>query len=143
MAAIHVIAGLDPAHGGPSYSVPRLCAALAEAGAQISLLSVAGANEAPRDIDASGYSERRFAWDCSHLPLLKALRKSTGLRHALLDNAASADIIHNHGLWLLPNVYAGRAALCAQIPLVVSPRGMLSAAALAFSRLKKRAFWSL
>ena len=37
---VHVVAGLDPADGGPSYSVPRLCEALAAAGAEPVLLSV-------------------------------------------------------------------------------------------------------
>src|SRR6185295_7649348 len=139
--AVHVIAGLDVAHGGPSYSVPRLCEALAQAGAQTSLFSVAGANEVPRNSIAGGYAEQRFAWDWAGVPLIKALRRSGGLRRALRDNTASADIIHDHGLWLMPNVYAGSAALRAHVPFVVSPRGMLSAAALSFSHLKKRAFW--
>ena len=42
LRSVHVIAGLDPAHGGPSYTVPRLCEALAMAGAEARLLSVAG-----------------------------------------------------------------------------------------------------
>ena len=41
LRAAHVIAGLDPVYGGPSYSVPRLCEALAVAGAGTMLLSVA------------------------------------------------------------------------------------------------------
>ncbi len=62
---------------------------------------------------------------------------------ALRREAADAEIIHDHGLWLMPNVEAGRAAWAARRPLVVSPRGMLASAALAFSPLKKRAFWML
>ncbi|MGH6827910.1 MAG: glycosyltransferase, partial [Rhizomicrobium sp.] len=49
---------------------------------------------------------------------------------------------HNHGLWLMPNLAAGKQARRAQKPLVVSPRGMLSPAALMFSRWKKRAVWA-
>ena len=52
-------------------------------------------------------------------------------------------MIHNHGLWLMPNVEAGRAALLAGKPFIVAPRGMLSSTALAFSRLKKRVVWAL
>jgi glycosyltransferase involved in cell wall biosynthesis len=52
-------------------------------------------------------------------------------------------VIHDHGLWLMPNVAAGRAALHARKPFIVAPRGMLSPAALAFSRLKKRVVWTL
>jgi glycosyltransferase involved in cell wall biosynthesis len=44
---------------------------------------------------------------------------------------------------LLPNVWAGKVAARAQIPLVVSPRGMLAPAALQYSSLKKRIFWRL
>src|SRR5260370_26383400 len=39
LRSAHVIAGLDPVHGGPAYSVPRLCEALAAAGAETMLLS--------------------------------------------------------------------------------------------------------
>jgi hypothetical protein len=35
--AIHVIARLHPAHGGPSYTVPRLCTALADTGAEVAM----------------------------------------------------------------------------------------------------------
>src|SRR5690606_28678667 len=50
---------------------------------------------------------------------------------------------HNHGLWLMPNVAAARAAGAAGKPLVLSPRGMLAPEALAFSPLRKRLFWRL
>ena len=43
----------------------------------------------------------------------------------------------------MPNVHAGAVAAGKGTPLVISPRGMLASAALAFSRFKKRAFWTL
>jgi glycosyltransferase involved in cell wall biosynthesis len=43
----------------------------------------------------------------------------------------------------MPNVNAGRLALRAGKPFIVAPRGMLSPAALAFSRTKKRIVWAL
>ncbi len=55
----------------------------------------------------------------------------------------SADLVHNHGLWLLPNIDAGWSAGKARKPLIVAPRGMLGAAALRFSYMKKRVFWHL
>jgi len=141
--AVHVIAGLDAAHGGPSYSVPRLCQALVEAGVETTLLTVAGAGEAPADVLRTGYQERRFAWNCAHVPVLKGLRRSRGLASELNSMSRHAGLIHNHGLWLMPNVYAGRTSKSATLPFVVSPRGMLSAEALKFSGLKKRIFWRL
>ncbi|HEY3911731.1 MAG TPA: glycosyltransferase [Stellaceae bacterium] len=143
LRAVHVIAGLDPVYGGPSYSVPRLCQALAAAGAETTLLSVAREKGGQRDGPCNGYRDRRFAWDYARIPILRGLRRSRGLSDALRDLALPANVIHDHGLWLLPNVAAGRAAARSSTPLVVSPRGMLAPAALAFSPMKKRAFWAL
>src|ERR1700730_18503902 len=101
---VHVIAGLAPVYGGPSYSVPRLCEALAAAGVEATLLSVAEKEEAERDTYRSGYRDCRFAWDYARLPILRRLRSSQGLFSALRETASTADVIHNHGLWLMPNV---------------------------------------
>jgi glycosyltransferase involved in cell wall biosynthesis len=139
----HVVAGLDPAYGGLSYCVPRLCEGLAVAGAETMLLSVAGEEGGQRDVYDKGYRECRFAWDYTRIPILRRLRSSQGLSRALGDSALTADVIHNHGLWLMPNVRAGEAAASGPTPLVISPHGMLAPAALAFSRLKKRVFWAL
>ena len=143
LRALHVIAGLDPAHGGPSYSVPRLCAALAGAGIETTLYSVAAAGASESEDWGKGYRDRRFSWDFARAPLLRDLRLSRGLLRALHEAAVTADVIHDHGLWLMPNLWAGRAAALAGKPLVVSPRGMLAPAALAFSRRKKQLFWRM
>ena len=74
---------------------------------------------------------------------MRELRCSSGLTRALRELAPKVDVIHDHGLWLMPNVEAGRAALLARKPFIVAPRGMLSSTALAFSRLKKRVVWAL
>lgn len=141
LRAAHVIAGLDPVYGGPSYSVPRLCEALAAAGAETMLFSVAGGEGGQLDAYDKGYRDSRFAWDYPRTPILRGLRSSRGLSSALRGAALRADVIHNHGLWLMPNVTSGVAAAAGSTPFVISPRGMLAPAALAFSRLKKRAFW--
>src|SRR3954470_4465422 len=133
---VHVIAGLDPADGGPSYSVPRLCEALAGAGAEPVLLSVAAGRNSPCDTSHGGYPDRRYAQDLAHVPGLRLLRRSAAFCVALKETAAVADVVHDHGLWLLPNLQAGWAAAAGK-PSVVSPRGMLSPPALAFSRARK------
>ncbi|HEV2551869.1 MAG TPA: glycosyltransferase [Stellaceae bacterium] len=142
LRVIHIIGGLDPAFGGPSYSVPRLCEALAAVGTEATLLSV-GNEDALRKTSGRGFFDYRFAWDYAHTPLLRGLRSSTDFSRALRNRAASANVIHNHGLWLMPNVEAGWIAVRSRRPLVVSPRGMLSPAALRFSRMKKQAFWRI
>jgi glycosyltransferase involved in cell wall biosynthesis len=139
----HVIAGLEVAHGGPSYTVPRLCRSLAVAGAQVTLLSVARNGEGNRDSCENGYRDRRFAEAHPRAPVLRGLRRSPGLSRALREIAPDTDVVHDHGLWLMPNLQAGWAAAGAHKSLVVSPRGMLSPPALAFSRVKKHLSWRL
>jgi glycosyltransferase involved in cell wall biosynthesis len=143
LRAAHIVAGLDPAYGGPSYSVPRLCEALAAAGAETMVLSVAADDGGQRNVYEKGYRDCRFAWDYARIPILRQLRSSHGLSEALHHTARTADVIHNHGLWLMPNVSAARAAASRPTPFVVSPRGMLAPAALAFSRVQKQVFWAL
>ena len=138
---MHVIGGLGRAHGGPSYTVPRLCQALATVGAEAQLLYVAGADGC--DITLDGDRGGCFPPDWARFPIVGELRRSSGLARALHELAPKVDVIHDHGLWLMPNVDAGRAALLAGKPFIVAPRGMLAPAALAFSRLKKRAIWAL
>ena len=123
--------------------MPRLCEALAAVGMGTVLLSVTEKDSGKRDAYQKGYRDRRFACDYAHIPILRRLRSSRTLSSALHDAALGADVIHNHGLWLMPNISASRAAGTGPTPLVVSPHGMLAPAALAFSRLKKRVFWAL
>lgn len=135
--ALHVVAGLAPARGGPSYSVPRLCAALREAGCAASVLTL------QEEEKPAGESVEAFLQDRTGLHPLDGLQASAGLRRATRAAAGLADIVHAHGLWRMPNVYAGAAAARVGRPLVVSPRGMLAPEALKFSAWKKRIFWAL
>src|SRR5207248_9001166 len=81
-------------------------------------------------------------WDAG-MPVLGKMRYSSGLACALRQEACGTQLIHNHGLWLLPNVQVGWIAAKMKKPLIVAPRGMLAPAALNFSRRKKLAFWHL
>jgi glycosyltransferase involved in cell wall biosynthesis len=72
------------------------------------------------------------------------LGRSPALAYWLEKQVASAtvDVIHNHSLWMMPNVYPGR--VCrrhANCRLVVSPRGTLSQWALRANAIAKRMFW--
>jgi glycosyltransferase involved in cell wall biosynthesis len=123
--------------------VPNLCEALAAAGAEMILFSIADQRGGQGDTYHHGYRDCRFAWDYPRVPILCRLHNSRALSKALRDAALTADIIHNHGLWLMPNVRAAWAAAAGRKSLLISTCGMLAPAALAFSQLKKRAFWAL
>ena len=68
---------------------------------------------------------------------------SPALGRALRDLAPEVDVIHNHGVWLAPNIYPGLAARASRTPLLLAPRGTLSEEALVKSRWKKRLIWPL
>ena len=57
--------------------------------------------------------------------------------------SGGTDIIHNHGLWMMPNVYSGRVHRNRSCRLVVSPRGTLSRWAFGRNRFQKEIFWRL
>ncbi len=66
---------------------------------------------------------------------------SSALKRALREEAGSADILHNHGLWIAANDYVLTAVRGTKCRLVTSPHGTLSRAALSHSRLAKRIAW--
>lgn len=138
MKSIHIIAGLAAQNGGPSYSVPRLATALTEQDSPADVYTVAENTPAPAKSNI--YT---FPQDYALTPLISGLRFSRTLATELEIGAGRVDILHNHGLWLMPNITAGRIATNAAKPLVVSPRGMVAPEALRFSARKKRLFWAL
>jgi len=58
-------------------------------------------------------------------------------------DSRSIDILHNHGFWMMPNVYPGRVAHRRGIPYVVSPRGTLGEWPFRSGSKIKRLFWPL
>ncbi len=86
---------------------------------------------------------RRYERDCAATPILKTLELSSGLAAGLRGAARDVDLIHANGLWTMPTIYPAQAARCAGKPLVLSPRGTLSAVALRRSRWRKQIFWRL
>lgn len=141
MKVVEIVASTANPSYGPSYSVPRIAAALARAGARVELFTV---SEEPGERDLDGVVHRRFQHDLARVPIVGPVRLSRALDRALQDRASGGtDILHTHGLWLAPNVYPAHAARAAGKAFVLSPRGMLGPAALAFSRGRKQVFWAL
>jgi glycosyltransferase involved in cell wall biosynthesis len=139
LASEQVVASITDPAAGTSYSVRSLAAALGARGAKAHIHAVRGWRGGGAAYDCPGITTH--SQDFAHVPMLRAACLSGELERAL--RASTADILHGHGLWLMPNIYPAWAARRGGPRLVVSPRGMLGAEALAFSRLRKRAFWRL
>ncbi|MEL7445733.1 MAG: glycosyltransferase [Pseudomonadota bacterium] len=135
MRAIHIVAHVGNEASGPSYSVPALGRALGRSGCDVTLLTQLHEPILP----SQGFRNQSF----SEFPIPHGLRWSPGLGRALLQKSADADVIHNNGLWLAPNIASGFVARRTGKPLIVAPRGSLAASALERSRWKKKVAWPL
>jgi glycosyltransferase involved in cell wall biosynthesis len=129
---VHTIPDIDKEAAGPTYSVVRLCDALREEGEEVTLALV---GERPSSgtmrVFARGWGPKRFG----NSP---AMNKWL---HAQVT--AGVDVVHNHSLWMLPNVYAGWATRGKSTTYIVSPRGTLSPTAMASGSRLKRIIWPL
>ncbi len=135
MRIVHTVPHVCKEASGPSYSVSRLCEELGAKHHRVRLLTID--QRARRD--ARTYRHEVF----DSTPLLSKLGISANLERSLHGQARHADVIHNHGLWMMPNVYSGAAAKRSGTPLIVSPRGTFSPVALARSKRIKKTFWWL
>lgn len=133
MKLLHVVPHISAEASGPSYSVPRLCQALAEEGHEVRLTCLGAARPVPGvqvEVHPQWPVARRFAISPAHA-------------RALARAADEVDIVHNHSLWSMVNVAAGWVVPGKRAKLVVSPRGTLSSWALGHSRWRKRLLWPL
>lgn len=141
MKVIQIVASVADEAAGPSYSVPRLASAVAQAGAEVSLYALGEpGTPGPFAPDVDFCAFRRTA---PRVPGIGQLGFSTDLDRALRAAAPVADVMHTHGLWLLPNITPAEIARQAGKAFVLSPRGMLGAAALRFSRRRKQLVWAM
>jgi glycosyltransferase involved in cell wall biosynthesis len=57
--------------------------------------------------------------------------------------SGSSQVLHNHSIWMMPNVYPGNAILNTSCKLVISPRGTMSDWTWQHSATVKQIFWHL
>lgn len=133
MNIIHVVPTIDNEASGPSYVVGSLNRALRAAGRN-SVVATTGVEQGHGDWLAT-FPRRSFPY---------RLGRSAEMRRWLARQVSSGavDVVHNHSLWMMPNVYPGWSTRGSSVPLVVSPHGTLSKWALSRSRALKRVFWA-
>ena len=133
MKCVHVVPGIAHEASGPSYSVPRLCEHLAALGMDIKMMT--------SDREPTKQYTFPILWFQPQPPFADRLGRSPQLRKALADSVASVDIVHNHSLWMMSNVYAGQLVKGQRAKLVTSPRGTLSTWALSRGWCRKQLLW--
>jgi glycosyltransferase involved in cell wall biosynthesis len=140
LRVIEIVTSIDQEASGPSYSVPRLSRALADLGVGVQLVTI---GDPAAGVQAPDFQDIRSAKDFQGLPFIGYLSFSGAMKRTLHASAKTSDIVHSHGLWLMPNLYAGRAARANGKPHILSLRGTLSPVALERSKLKKAVFLAL
>jgi glycosyltransferase involved in cell wall biosynthesis len=124
---LHVVPTYLPAtrYGGPIYAVHGLCRALAARGHEVSVFTT--------NVDGTGESvvplgsqvmldDVRVRYFRSEF---RRLYYSRHLKTALHAEVKSFDVVHLHSVFLWPTYAAARIAADANVPYIVSPRGML------------------
>ena len=139
MNILHVIADLNPSHGGPPRVAVRLAAGQAALGHDVTIASyplddLANFHEMTRNLPAfervrivqlppGGLRERLFGSNSA--PLLRPLIQQ-------------ADVVHIHNVWQSLNCAAAAEARRADKPYFIESNDMLTPYALSQKRLKKR-----
>jgi len=127
MRLLHVVPTYLPArrYGGPIVAVHGLCRALAARGHEVDVFTT--------NVDGDGVLDvplrepvlldgvRVHYFESS----LNRLYWSPQMRRALAASTGSYDLVHVHAIYLWPGYAAARAAAAANVPYVISPRGML------------------
>ncbi|MCK5346070.1 MAG: hypothetical protein KAR20_21815, partial [Candidatus Heimdallarchaeota archaeon] len=135
---------LVPETGGPARSVPNLALALAEEGVEVRLLSLNLGD---------GFSDPLIPSHPKISTVIVPVKLRIGMRAILIPGYKTALeklclgqenlIIHDHGIWLPQNGFTAQIANQYQIPLIISPNGMLEPWAMQYHRARKWFVWHL
>ncbi len=129
MKVLVTVASIQNESAGPSYTVPSLCQGLAKNGLDVQLHVLDNIPKCEREYQVVTYKR-------CHFPV-SALGRSPEMLKGFKDVLRDCDIVHNNGIWMMPNVYPAIAKRGTKCKLVFCPRGGLSKTALKRSRIKK------
>ena len=134
-----------PAHqyGGPPASILGLCKGLQRSGVDVEVVTTTANGRTPlpaSSVEGSEYEGVPVRYVPAAFP-----RRFFGakIRRPLADAIGRADVCHIHGVWNVPEWWASYLARAAQVPYVVSPRGMLQPQAMQRGRTRKAVAYSL
>lgn len=144
LRVLQVIPAFYPAtrYGGPTESVYRMCLALPDQGIDVDVVTTDADGPSnlavPIDVPTSyeGVNVRYF-----HRATRSETKLSWGLFRHVLRVRHDYDVIHITAIFSLPSTTTAFIARAAQVPYVISPRGILRRPALAQKAWKKAPYW--
>jgi glycosyltransferase involved in cell wall biosynthesis len=132
---IHIVPSISNKSSGPSYSVVRLCETLIKSGLKVKLAT----------LDYKKKNLPSFVKSFKNEFIIKKIGHSK-LMYKWLEDQIKINknlIIHNHSLWMMPNIYPGVLRTKYGNPLVISPRGTLSKWSMSNGSIFKKFIWHL
>ena len=136
MKICQIVSHIDEEASGPSYSVPMLCKSLSKKDNDVSLITLAS-----RKIISDKIYHKHIEFSQSRL--LSKLGISQQMNNWLKLNTKNFNLVHVHGLWMMPNIYPSRYTDKFKVPSILSPRGTMNKNALVYSKNKKKIMWML
>ena len=118
---MHVVASLNVETGGPARSVRELADVQMEYGLDVTVATL----DYPNLGRMLAPVKARLVTRNADIAAQKLRGSSLSFFKLVGAEAANHDIVHTHGLWMQPNLYARWSAAKHDKPLVISPRGML------------------
>ena len=142
MNVIVTISSLLPESGGTSRASTQLCSALAPLGVKIELLSLDyGHQQGTPLLPPAGLVTTRLL-PCHYSRRLRLLW-APQYKRALAAEARElrGGLIHDNGVWQTTNHVAALVARKFNVPLIISPHGMLEPWAMRYKSWKKKPAW--
>ncbi len=140
LTVLHTVVGLQLAHGGPSRSIPAMADAQSRLGADAHVIDMmfnsSAENGIPQLAQFHGVPKAKMLGWIFNNPALRST-----IEYVVSGRKTTSVILHDHGIWMPQNKLVPNLAKSLEVPLVISPRGMLSAWSLNRRRSLKKLMW--
>jgi glycosyltransferase involved in cell wall biosynthesis len=138
LRVLHLIGGLEPRAGGPSFVMPAMCGALARRGHEVTVMTTKARRAAAPIPGIPGvrlrYFERRFPARFGTAP---------ALARALRASISDFDVVHIHSIYLFQTLVGAWVCRRHGVPYAIRPHGTLHAQQRQTRRLVKAAYGRL
>lgn len=134
LTVVHVVSRIHEISSGSTTAVLSICESLAKFTPHLRLHCTRSAGQNPSTFQVVTHGSWRLS---GHLLM------SPRMKRALVREAQTADIVHNHGLWMMPNLYPGQLGTAARNKLICTPHGAMADWAWRRSYFRKRFSWYL
>ncbi|MDQ3279835.1 MAG: glycosyltransferase [Acidobacteriota bacterium] len=127
MRILHVVPTYLPArrYGGPIVAVHGLCKALVARGHEVDVITTNVDGDRTLDVPVATPVNLDGVRVRYYPSPFRRLYWSPEMRKAFAADMQQYDVMHSHAVYLWPGIAATKAARKANVPYVISPRGML------------------